>query len=235
MSVHQPLKGYRVSSDAVFLAALGALRPQMRVCDLGTGYGQVALCLLARESSLHIVGVEKNSTAAVLARQNAAHNGFADQFQIHEGDLADYSTPSMFDLVVANPPYRTAKGHDASPNPVKADATIERTPLSVWTHKMADLLAEGGTALMIHDARRLPDILNGFTVAGLGAIWVLPLCSKAGEAAGRVVVKAQRGAAVITTLPDVVLHDEAGAWLPRVKQIMATPTDWSDLWSQPPL
>lgn len=224
-----------MSSDAVFLAALAPLRPHLKICELGTGYGQVALCLLAREARLQIVGVEKNSTAAALARQNAAHNRFADQFQIHEGDLADYTAPHMFDLVVANPPYRTAKGHDASPNPVKADATIERTPLSVWTHKMAALLSDGGAALMVHDARRLPDILHGFTAAGLGVIFVLPLCSKAGEIAGRVVIKAQRGAAAITTLPDVVLHDDAGAWLPRVKQIMATPTDWSDLWSQPPL
>jgi tRNA1(Val) A37 N6-methylase TrmN6 len=130
--LRHPAKGYRITSDSVILASLVPLPLGCRGLELGTGYGQVSLCLIARESSLHMTGLELMPQAAELARQNARLNKMSANFEIIEGDVATYGFSPVYDFVVANPPYRLAEGHTASPDPVKAAATVEQVPLLCW-------------------------------------------------------------------------------------------------------
>lgn len=222
LRLRQPARGYRLTSDAVLLAALVQLRPGMRVLELGTGYGQVALCLLAREPSLHVTGVELMPQAAQLARENAALNGMVDLFTVIEGNITDL-TLQGFDVVVSNPPYRQAQTHTASADPLKAAATTESLPLERWLAIAATALAPQGQLFLIHDARRESELLQACQQAELADVMLLPLQSKAEEAAKRIVVRARRGKAAITRVPALLLHAADGSWLPMAGEVLRQP------------
>jgi tRNA1Val (adenine37-N6)-methyltransferase len=233
ISLWQPQKGYRVSSDAVLLAACAPLAAGWRVADFGTGYGQVALCLLARCPQLAgVVGFEKNSSAAQLARHNAQHNGMADRLEIAEGDLTQLAQKGdyfgQFDLAVSNPPYRLAAGHTISQDPIKADATVELTPFTDWAKAMAQSLKPQGEAVIIHEARRQLELSRALHQAGLTDQQLLPLAAYEDEAPTRVLIRARFGAVHTEHLPVMVLHsrDQAQRWLPEVKQVMEQPLAW---------
>ncbi len=221
MRLRQPARGYRLTSDAVLLAALAPLRADIKVLELGTGYGQVLLCVLAREPSAQVTGLEKMPQAAALARENAKLNKVEDRFTVIEGNIASAQL-SKFDLVLANPPYRQAHTHTASDDPVKAAATTEVEPLALWCKAAAQALTADGAALFIHDARREDDVLAGFTAAGLGRLCVLPLASKAGLEPNRIVVRARHGQG-ISKLSPLVLHEDDGRWRPEIDAVLRAP------------
>lgn len=225
LTLCQPAKGYRISSDAVLLAALVPLRMGQRALDLGTGYGQIALCLIAREPSLHVTGLELMPQAAELARHNAKLNKLASCFTVIEGDVATFAPQPEFDLVVANPPYRLADGHTASADPVKAAATIEQVPQALWAKAAAAALKEQGAAYFIQDARREADLIAAFKAAGLEDITVLPLASMPGADPLRIAIRAQRGEAGVKRLATYVLHNADSSWRPEVDSALRNPVE----------
>ena len=82
----QPRRGFRASTDAVFLAAACPAQPGARVLELGCGVGVPALCLAARVPGLGLTGVEQQACYAELARRNAALNDAA--LEVVTADLA---------------------------------------------------------------------------------------------------------------------------------------------------
>ena len=72
------------------------------------------------------------------------------------------------------------------------------------------LAAPKGRILLIHRAERLPDILNGLK-GKAGDIGVFPVRSRAGEAAKRVIVCAQKGSrAPMRLLAGIDMHPPTG-------------------------
>ncbi len=226
ITLRQPRTGYRVSSDAVLLAALTPVRPGQRVLDLGTGYGQVGLCLLAREPALHVTGLELLPDVAALARDNAHRNGVADRFEVRCGSVADL-TLAPVDVIVCNPPYRLADRHTASTNRIKEAATIESSdvPLLIWMQAAARVLMPEGVVVLIHDVAREADVIRALTIAGLDRMALQPLLPRAGMVPKRLVVRAQRGgnAQGPVRLPGLVLHEEDGRWCANVNAALRQP------------
>ncbi|MEW5762110.1 MAG: 50S ribosomal protein L11 methyltransferase [Bacillota bacterium] len=72
----------------------------MRVCDVGTGSGilAVAAALLGAGG---VVAVDNDPVAVRLARENVARNGLGEVVEVREGHLLD-GVAGPFDLVVAN-------------------------------------------------------------------------------------------------------------------------------------
>jgi tRNA1(Val) A37 N6-methylase TrmN6 len=222
--LRQPAKGYRISSDAVLLAALTPLRPGQKILDLGTGYGQIGLCLLARESGLQVTGLELLPEVAELARHNATANGMADRFEVVCGDVAN-TRLAGFDIVVCNPPYRKAETHTASADIIKATATTENpsVPLQAWVQTASAALAPKGHLLLIHDAQREGEILDALEAARLGTVQILPLISKAGSAPNRLILNAAHGDVSVVRHPPLVLHEADGKWCQEIERVLRTP------------
>lgn len=203
----QPRKGYRAATDPVFLAAACPAKTGESVLELGCGVGVAALCLIARVGDLHVTGVERQAAYADLARRNG--------LQVIEADLqalpADLRQRS-FDHVIANPPYY---GPGTASGDAGRDAALrEETPLADWCAVAKARLKPGGWLTMIHMAERLPDLLGALAGAGAGAgfgsISVLPLTPRAGRDAGRVVLRARKGAkGPFRLLSPLIIHDGA--------------------------
>ncbi len=94
--------------------ATGAPSPPLRVADVGTGSGCLAVALAHELPHAEIVATDISAEALEVARRNAARHGVADRIQFAQGDLlepvrraasAADQDACPFDLIVSNPPY----------------------------------------------------------------------------------------------------------------------------------
>jgi release factor glutamine methyltransferase len=142
------------------LARLPSDRP-LRVLDLGTGTGAIALALAAERPAARVVAVERSPGAAAVARGNAAALGLAARVSVREGDWFDPVAGEHFDLIASNPPYI----EDDDPHLSRGDLRFEpRTALASGADGLDDLrliasaapahLAPGGWLLLEHGWRQ---------------------------------------------------------------------------------
>jgi tRNA1(Val) A37 N6-methylase TrmN6 len=190
----QPLKGYRAATDPVFLAAAVAARSGESVLDLGCGAGAAAFCLAARVPGAVLHGLEIQPAYLALARKNAVLNGV--DIALHEGDVAvppKALREHVFDHVMMNPPYHGAA--DVA-SPVAGRDTAHRegaAGLDQWIAAGLARLKPKGWLTVIHRAERAPELLH-LLDGSAGAIAMLPLAARAGRDAGRVIIRARKGA-----------------------------------------
>jgi tRNA1(Val) A37 N6-methylase TrmN6 len=222
----QPRKGQRASADAVMLAAAITAKSGAQVLELGCGSGVAMLCVAARLKNVHVAGLELQSALAALCARNIAENDFEDRLSVYEGDLRARRiaglTPNSFDQVFANPPYFDAARHRVSPHAGRAVARAEAEDADVghWVAAMLRYARPNAGLTLIHKAERLGDILAALE-GKAGAIRVIPLWSKAGQPAKRVIVRAVKGSkAPLTLTPGLVLHQADGSYLPEIDAVL---------------
>ncbi|MBS29134.1 MAG: methyltransferase [Alphaproteobacteria bacterium] len=217
-------QGYRVSVDAVLLAAAVRIEAGQRALDVGCGVGGATLCLASRVPGAILRGVDQDPQCLERLRRNAAANGFEDQIAIEDADVAN-GTPShlrqAFDHVFSNPPYLPAARADTRPRAKAANAAnIETVPLSAWLTFMADSVGPCGGLTLIHRADRLEEVLGELSKHA-GAIRVIPVWPRAGQPASRVIVTARKEVATPTVLdPGLVLHENDGSFSPAARAIL---------------
>lgn len=226
VALWQPRTGYRVSIDAVLLAAAVSPRAGERVLDAGCGAGAVGLCLLKRagETPFEIVGVEAQPEYAELARENVARNGVQGRYTIIDGDLARPPVALLerpFDQVMSNPPYMDTGAGTPSPDDAADKANRESAlDLEGWIARCLARLRSRGTLTLVQRADRLPAVLAALH-GKAGEIAVLPLWPAAGEPARRVIVRARKGVGgPAKLLPGLVLHGGEGKYTPQAEAIL---------------
>lgn len=79
----------------------------IRVADLGTGCGNIAVALAAEISQCLIYAVDNSQKALECARENAENSGVADSVEFLWGDLFEPLSLKghKLDMIVSNPPY----------------------------------------------------------------------------------------------------------------------------------
>jgi len=77
---------------------------ELRIVDVGTGSGCIALALAKEIAAAEIHATDISAAALEVARANAACNQLAHRIQFCEADLLAGLNP-RFDFVVSNPPY----------------------------------------------------------------------------------------------------------------------------------
>ncbi|PZW51189.1 tRNA1(Val) A37 N6-methylase TrmN6 [Humitalea rosea] len=205
----QPQSGLKAGLDAVMLAAAIPAKPGETVLDAGCGAGAVFLCLMARVPGLRVIALERDPELAALARENAALNGFADQVQVIEGDVADATLPPV-QHSCANPPFWP--DGTAPPAVLRAGAThAGATGLLVWVRALANPLRAGGSATLVLPATRFSEAASALRLTGFGDVGLYPLWPRAGVAARRVLLTARRGGRGPDRVTSgLILHDGAG-------------------------
>ena len=78
--------------------------PPIRIVDVGTGSGAIALALAKELPDAEIHATDISAAALEIARANAARHQFEQRIHFHRTNLLANLGPS-FDLVVSNPPY----------------------------------------------------------------------------------------------------------------------------------
>jgi release factor glutamine methyltransferase len=116
----------------------GLPSPPLRIADVGTGSGCIAVALANELPHAEVLATDISAQALAVARRNAVRHGVADRIQLVQTDLlASVSRGDRFDLVVSNPPYiaREESGQLAR---------------EVREHEPADALFAGPTGVEIY-------------------------------------------------------------------------------------
>ena len=84
--------------------APGARAARLRIADVGTGSGCIAVALARWLPSAKVIAIDASDGALAVARRNAVRHDVSDRVRCVRGDLlAGVAGP--FDAVVSNPPY----------------------------------------------------------------------------------------------------------------------------------
>jgi release factor glutamine methyltransferase len=117
----------------------------LRVADVGTGSGCIAVALAHYVPELELWASDDDPSALAVARRNLAIHGLGSRATLVEGDLLE-PLPSDLDLICANLPY-LAKGNQLPPEVVAQPG-----------HAL--FAAEGGSALIRRMLRQAPGHLS---------------------------------------------------------------------------
>jgi release factor glutamine methyltransferase len=89
------------------LSAVGTDSRPVRILDLGTGSGCIAVSL-AKYSNARITAIDQSESALKIAVSNAEKNVVTDRICFIHGDICDPKwMADPFDIIVSNPPYVT--------------------------------------------------------------------------------------------------------------------------------
>lgn len=112
----------RPETEHLVVAAIEAaqnLAQPVRVADVGTGSGCIAITLCCQLPECHVTAVDCSNAALAVARRNAERHGVTDRIEFLESNLLEAVTDPPFDLVVSNPPYIGRREWDDVPPEVR--------------------------------------------------------------------------------------------------------------------
>ncbi len=221
VALRQPAKGFRAGLDAVLLAAFVPARSGEHVLEAGCGSGAAFLCLTARVPGLRVTAVERDATMASLATANAAAN--AVDAVVRDGDVADRALARQVgpcDHAFANPPYWPSG--TPPPQALRSAATHESSAaLASWAGFLAAALRDKGTLSLVLPAARFDAGIAAVLAAGCGAVTLLPVVPRCGDAAKRVLIRARKGGrAPARLLPPFVLHEADGRFTDAAEGVL---------------
>ena len=152
--------------------ALEVLQADMRVLDLGTGSGAIALALKATQPTLQVSAVDDSHDALAVARANAQRLQLAVAFQ--QGSWLD-GVQGPFHAIVSNPPYIAAQDEHL--------AALTHEPLAALASGADGLddlrqiitqapahLRPGGWLLLEHGYDQAPAVRDLLEAAGFDAV-----------------------------------------------------------------
>ncbi len=128
----------------------------LRIADLGTGSGAIALALATERPQAQLVAVDRSQQALDVARANATRLGL-ERIEFRRGDWCQALPEGLFDMIVSNPPYIEA----GDPHLQQGDLRFEPTEALLAAEQgLADIiriceqarrhLREGGMLLLEH-------------------------------------------------------------------------------------
>lgn len=164
LRLFQPRQGYRYSLDALLLARFcPLLKPGGSIVDLGAGCGVIGLVLARVNPDASVVAVEKNPAMAGIVERNIQHNDLAARVSVQAEDILQLRKThpdSTFDLVVSNPPFRTAGSGRVSPRAGRDAARHETTAgLADFLAAAKYLVKPSGRICLIQLPSRLAELM----------------------------------------------------------------------------
>ena len=163
VTIIQPARGYRVTTDSILLARLSHPPRRSRVLELCAGCGIVSILLAKRDPTLKITAVEIQRELVDMANRSKVLNNVKDHIEFLHMDIKDLPgifEGATFDYIIINPPYRSPHSGRISPHPGRATGAHEvALSLDDILKVSRHLLKVGGRLSMIYITERLVDLL----------------------------------------------------------------------------
>jgi len=94
----------RPDTELLVSLALTKIKPAMKIADLGTGSGAIALALAVEHPEISVVASDYSWSALQIAKLNAVKNKIDNVSFIHANWLSACKQ-DVFDIIISNPPY----------------------------------------------------------------------------------------------------------------------------------
>jgi tRNA1Val (adenine37-N6)-methyltransferase len=196
-TIRQDRCAMKVGTDGVLLGVLApVLAPaenSMRILDIGTGTGLVAIMLAQRTGGgAQISAVEIDSEATVQARENASETPW--KIDVYNNSIQGFALECQekFDLIVSNPPFfvNSLKAPEKSRNTARHTDTLSFEDLVISAEK---LLADKGLFTVIIPYSSESDFIKIASANNLIADTIIRVIPKVGKEAKRSVITFCKG------------------------------------------
>jgi tRNA1Val (adenine37-N6)-methyltransferase len=142
-TIHQDKCAMKVCTDACLFGALVAdcTLPTANCLDIGTGTGLLPLILAQKNNTLKIDAVEIDAAAAAQATENIATSPWADNIQVFNDDILNFSSVSKeYDCIISNPPFfeDDLQSADENKNNAKHSTTLNLIQLLDVVNRLLD-------------------------------------------------------------------------------------------------
>ncbi len=119
---------------------------ELRIVDVGTGSGVIALTLAVKFPEAEILAVDISDDALALAQENAARLRLVDRVRFLKSNLLE-NVEGTFDLVVANLPYISTQDHDTLSREVLHDPAVALFASARGDELVRELIAQAPSQL----------------------------------------------------------------------------------------
>ena len=140
---------------------------ELRVMDLGTGSGCIAISLAINVPGISIIATDLSSAALKVAHSNAEKMNVSNCITFIESDLfSNPNIPDRFSMIVANPPYLPTKFlhklpvYNFEPSLALDGGSDGLVPIRCILTEAPDRLIAGGLLLMEIEASGGPAVLS---------------------------------------------------------------------------
>ena len=104
-TVRQDRTAMKVGTDGVLLGAWANISGSVRILDIGTGTGLIALMTAQRNIHARIDAIEISSEACGQAKENFEASLWHERLHIFNCSLQEYSSEDTYDTIICNPPF----------------------------------------------------------------------------------------------------------------------------------
>lgn len=220
----QPELGFRTSFDSVCLAASCPVKAGERLLDMGTGVGGALFATAFRVPEAHYTGIEIEKIYYDLALRNKELNNFTKNVEIIHVDFQNFDPADgkpYYDHIIMNPPFFDNAKFYGSPNPLASTARdLKETDIKDWLKAAHRLLKSNGTLTMIFPSFGLDEILS-FLHKKFGAIEIIPLWSRVGEPAKRIIIRAIKDRKTpLIVRAGIIIHNVDGTYTKEADEIL---------------
>ncbi|MEE9443472.1 MAG: peptide chain release factor N(5)-glutamine methyltransferase [candidate division Zixibacteria bacterium] len=147
-SVMVPCPETEILLDCVLRTARQMNKKPVRLLDLGTGSGVVAVSARLENENIEVTASDISDDALGVARENASRLGALDLNFVRSDLFESIDEKLKFDIIASNPPYIKDDDYDGLPPEVKADPQISL------------LAGSSGMDIIEKLVRQAPDYLN---------------------------------------------------------------------------
>lgn len=204
----------KVGTDGVLLGAWA--KGGLKVLDIGTGTGLIALMMAQRFPSAQIDAIEIDKGALEDARFNVSQSPFNNRINIINSPLQDYKPcnetqeEGIYDAIVCNPPYFI----NSLKNPLQQRTTARHTDSlshqELIYHSKRLLKPNGSLSIIIPSNNK--DILEAEAIFnGLPILKITNIKTKSSKPAKRCLIEFGKDATTECKIEEQVLNDDMGA------------------------
>lgn len=138
----------KVGTDGVLLGAWCDVTGALRVLDVGTGCGLIALMVAQHNQDATVTAIDIDQDAICEAEVNIANSPWSNRIEALCADFNDFVAQDKFDLIVSNPPFFTENvmAPDRSRNLARHSVSLTMEQLIAQSKS---LLAENGRLAFI--------------------------------------------------------------------------------------
>ena len=102
----------KINTDGVLLGAIVETNNPLRILDIGTGTGVIAMMLAQRYALASVDAVEIDEAAFKCSFANFQNSPFASRVHAYWNSFEDLEIEKNYDLIVSNPPFYTNSLHN---------------------------------------------------------------------------------------------------------------------------
>lgn len=158
MKIYQYEKGYRYTSDVMFLYDfISKFEPNGLTLDVGCGSGILGLLLKRDFPKIELISLDIQKEHIDLTIKNAKENSIETDAVLD--DFRTYKSNTKFDNIISNPPFYIHNTKQSEDKKLKISRYADNLPLKEFFLQSYKLLKSKGNLFFCYDSKQIENIL----------------------------------------------------------------------------